>query len=173
MERLNKLFLLHLSMLKIQGMTCKWTERYLSVAFLSPKEVILNHFHNPVKWILMTTCVLVLSRHVAACGIAAVLSRDNPQHQQHSGSPRSLTDPGQLAKEALWRNLHPLLGFPGGASGKKPTCQCRRCGFNPWLGKIPWRRAWQITLVFLPGDSHRQRSLADYSPWGHKESDMT
>ena len=78
-----------------------------------------------------------------------------------------------LAKEALWRNLHPLLGFPGGASGKEPTCQCRRCGFNPWLGKIPWRRAWQITPVFLPGDSHRQRSLADYSPWGHKESDMT
>ena len=46
-------------------------------------------------------------------------------------------------------------------------------GFNPWVGKIPWRRKWQPTPVFLPGDSHGQRSLVDYSPWGCKESDMT
>ena len=44
---------------------------------------------------------------------------------------------------------------------------------DPWVGKIPWRRAWQPTLVFLPGDSHGQRSLAGYSPWGGKESDTT
>ena len=48
-----------------------------------------------------------------------------------------------------------------------------RCGFNPWVGKIPWRRTWQPTLVFFPGESHGQRSLAGYSPWGRKESDMT
>ena len=40
-------------------------------------------------------------------------------------------------------------------------------------GKIPWRRKWQSTPVFLPGKSHGQRSLVVYSPWGHKESDMT
>ena len=49
----------------------------------------------------------------------------------------------------------------------------RRCGFDPWVGKIPWKRAWQPTPVFLPGKSHGQRSLAGYSPWGHKESDIT
>ena len=68
------------------------------------------------------------------------------------------------------------VGFPGGASGKEPTCQCRRhrrCGFSACVGKIPWRRAWQPTPVFLPGESHGQRSLAGYSPWGHKESDRT
>ena len=68
------------------------------------------------------------------------------------------------------------LGFPGGTSGKEPTCQCRRCkrhGFDPWVGKIPWRRAWQPTPVFLPGESHEQRNLRGYSPWGCKESDMT
>ena len=62
-------------------------------------------------------------------------------------------------------------GFPGGASGKAPTCQCRRykrCGFDPWVGKIPWRGAWQPTPVFLPGESHGQRNLAGYSPWGCK-----
>ena len=46
-------------------------------------------------------------------------------------------------------------------------------GFNPWFGKIPWRREWQPTPVFLPGKSYGQRSLAGYSPWGHEESDMT
>ena len=46
-------------------------------------------------------------------------------------------------------------------------------GFEPWVGKIPCRKAWQPTLVFLPGESHGQRSLVTYSPWGHKESDTT
>ena len=46
-------------------------------------------------------------------------------------------------------------------------------GFNPWVGKIPWRRTWQPTPVFLPGESHGQRSLAGYGPWGCKESDTT
>ena len=48
------------------------------------------------------------------------------------------------------------MGFPASASGKEPACQCKghkRCGFNPWVGKIPWRRAWQPTPVFLPGNS--------------------
>ena len=56
------------------------------------------------------------------------------------------------------------------------SCQCRRhkrheC--NPWVRKIPWRWKWQLALVFLPRESYGQRSLADYSLWGHKESDMT
>ena len=67
-------------------------------------------------------------------------------------------------------------GFPGGASGKEPACQCRRykrCWLDPWIRKIPWKRAWQPPSVFMPGESHRQRSLVGYRPWGHKESDMT
>ena len=61
-------------------------------------------------------------------------------------------------------------------SGKEPACQCRRHkrhGFDPWVGKIPWRRAWQHTPVFWPGESHRQRSLVRCSQWGHKELDTT
>ena len=59
------------------------------------------------------------------------------------------------------------LGFPGGFSGKEPICQCKRHkrhGFDPWVGKTPWRRKWQLTPVFLPGESHGQRSLAGNSP---------
>ena len=66
-----------------------------------------------------------------------------------------------------------MLTIPDGASGKEPTCQCRRRRFDPWVGKIPWSRKWQPTPVFLPEESHRQRSLGGHSPWGHKESDTT
>ena len=57
-----------------------------------------------------------------------------------------------------------LKAFPGGASGKEPACQCKRRGFNPWVWKISWRRVRQPIPVFLPGESHGQRSLAGYSP---------
>ena len=66
------------------------------------------------------------------------------------------------------------IGFSSGTSGKEPTWQCRRkCfwvgdnkkhRFHPWVRNIPWRRAWQPTPVFLPGESHGQRSLVGYSP---------
>ena len=62
------------------------------------------------------------------------------------------------------------------SSGKEPTCQSRRhkrCEFSPWVGKIPQRMAWQPTPVFLPGESHGQRSLVGYSPWGWTESYTT
>ena len=68
------------------------------------------------------------------------------------------------------------MGFPGGASGKESACQSRRRKrhrFHPWIGKILSRRTWQPTPVFLPGESHGQRRLVGYSPWGCKESDMT
>ena len=63
--------------------------------------------------------------------------------------------------------------LPWWLSGEESTCQCRKHGFNPWIRKIPWGRKWQPTLVFLPGKSHGQRSLAGHSPWGLKESDTT
>ena len=88
----------------------------------------------------------------------------------HLGSGKGITE---LEVEA-GRTLRPSK-FSGGASDKESTCQCRRHerpGFDPWVGKIPWRRAWQATPVFLPGESHGQRSLVGCSPWGFKESDM-
>ena len=53
------------------------------------------------------------------------------------------------------------------------SLNARRPGFSPWVRKIPWRREWQPTPVFLPGEFHGQGSLADYNPWDRKESDMT
>ena len=71
-------------------------------------------------------------------------------------SPRSRKESDKTER----RHFHfhrRALGFPGGASGTEPTCQCmrhKRRGFNPWVRKIPWRRAWQPTTAFLPGESH-------------------
>ena len=59
------------------------------------------------------------------------------------------------------------VGFLGGTSGKEPACQFRRYKrreFDPWFRKIPWKRPWLPTPVFLPGESHGQKSLAGYSP---------
>ena len=71
-----------------------------------------------------------------------------------------------------WLSMH-TRGFPAGTVGKESTCQCRRQkrqGFDSWVGKIPWRRKWQSTPVFLPGKFSGQRNLMGYSPWGRKES---
>ena len=64
------------------------------------------------------------------------------------------------------------MGFPRVVGDKRIHLQCCRCkghGFNPWVRKITWRRKWQPTPVFLPRESHEQRSLTGYSPWGYKE----
>ena len=53
-------------------------------------------------------------------------------------------------------------------SGKEPARQCKRCEFDPWVRKIPWRRKWQPTPVFLPGESHGQSGLAGYNPQGDR-----
>ena len=68
-----------------------------------------------------------------------------------------------------------IMDFPGGAVVKNmPTNTWNTIhGFSPWVGKIPWRRKWQPTPVFLPGESHGQRSLVGHSPWSPKESDTT
>ena len=79
----------------------------------------------------------------------------------------------------LWQSNYPLyicttsLELPWWLRWLSACLQCRRPGFDPWVGNIPWRRQWQPTPVVLPGKSHGQRSLVGYSPWDCKESDTT
>ena len=58
-----------------------------------------------------------------------------------------------------------IVRLPWWLSGKNSTCQCRRHRFNPWVRKVPWKRKWQHTPVFLLGKPHGQRKQVDYSPW--------
>ena len=79
---------------------------------------------------------------------------------------------GIIAVASQWA----ILKITGGVSGKESTYQCRtykRHGFDPWVRKIPWRKAWQPIPVIFPGESHGQRSLAGFGPQGHKESSTT
>ena len=92
-------------------------------------------------------------------------------------------EPGGLQSIGLQRvghvgsNLAPTHAWSKGGLPswlrQSSACQYRRTGFDPRVGKILWRRKWQPAPVFLPGESHRQRSLVGYSLWDHKESDMT
>ena len=95
----------------------------------------------------------------------------------HCRSPGSLPGQGSLSSSSPPATYHP------------PQCDCttlwaslvaqtvknlpvmQETRFDPWVGKIPWRRKWQPIPIFLPGEFHRQRSLVGCSPWGHKESD--
>ena len=77
-----------------------------------------------------------------------------------SKGERSFTEQGRSG-----RILRP------GSDNKESACQCRRPGLDPSVRKIPWRRSGSPSPVFLTGESHGQRSLVGYSPWGHKESD--
>ena len=66
-------------------------------------------------------------------------------------------------------NRTELMGLLWWLSVKESACQCKSLGFDPWVRKIPWRRKWQPTWVFLSENSDGQRSLVGYSPWGQKE----
>ena len=90
---------------------------------------------------------------------------------------RGSTQETEGAVNCIWMESWEATGNDKGllrwCSGIESTCQCRRCGFDPWVRKVPWRRKWQPTPVFLPGKFHRQGSLVGYWPWGCKESDTT
>ena len=65
-------------------------------------------------------------------------------------------------------SLYFKMELPWWLSDKESVYQCRRHGFDPWVGKMPWKRKWQPILIFLPGKSHGQKSLVGYSPQGFR-----
>ena len=76
--------------------------------------------------------------------------------------------PSQMAEQGILCMCTNWCGLPWWFRGEESVYQCRRCGLDPWVRKVPWRRKWQPTPVFLPGKSHGQRSLAGYRSWGCK-----
>ena len=85
--------------------------------------------------------------------------------------PLNVLEPSQTQCHQI---LAPIYYFPGGSDDKQFACTAgSNCRFDPWIGKIPWRRNWQPTLISLPGKSHGQRIPVGYGPWGLKELHMT
>ena len=77
----------------------------------------------------------------------------------------------QLKRLSMYTHTYGEDWVPWWLSREESACQCRRLGFDPWVGKIPWIRKWPLTPVFLLEESQEQGSLEDNSPWGHKETD--
>ena len=128
---------------------------------------------TPACRFLQGTDLLKMARQekVIVLLLHSIHSWQNPFRTTLSTFNYSVT-PVLGGKGRQWRELSASLGFPGG-SAVRICRQGRRQGFHPCFGKIPWRRAQQPTPVFLPGESHGQRSLAYDSSQGHKELDMT
>ena len=150
---------------------------------LNPREALTASFYKfCISFIsqMDTSCLISTHNFIINSSIHLLLILYGLSHQEVPSTINAF-----LTKENLHRfplsflannqNLS-LWGFAVGTSGKEPTCQwkrCKRLRFHPWVGKIPWRRNWQPTPVFLPGKSHGQRSLAGYSPGISKEWDTT
>ena len=98
--------------------------------------------------------------------------RSNCQHPLDHGKGKRVPEKHLLLLywlcQSLWlRGSNKLWKF-WWLSGEESACQCRRHWFDPWIGKISWKRKWQPTPVVLPGKSHGQRNVASCSPWGWK-----
>ena len=108
-----------------------------------------DHFLH-MLWILVHNCPLGLP-WPGLSPLHTAWPYSPPQTLQQLPCHRAFAHVSPKARECL-----PLqaLGLPRWLSGKEPTCQCSRRRFNPWVGKIPWRRKWLLTPVFLPGESH-------------------
>ena len=139
--------------------------KYWWEPFLSFFIILVNTMHPPL-----------LSTPLRTCPSKLATTLSYPE-----GNPTKSQPAVKRANPALQNALVPFgsrphrraVWWPWWLSGKESACQFRRCRFNPWAGKTPCRRKWQLTPVFLPGESHGQRSLAGYSPWGGKEFDMS
>ena len=104
----------------------------------------------------------------------------HPLKDSSATGPQRVGRVGKAAGQQFWSATADQLGyytwgkgFSDGSDGKKICLECRRPGFDPWIRKTPGRREWLPIPVFLPGKYYGQRSLEGYSPWGHKESDLT
>ena len=141
-------------------------EEELTPSTSHPRQLMSNSFY---RW------------RAGATGRNSAVSSDNHLETGHHWSDQCYLDccqysessgPGYICFHFLgqFSELCELLSwFPRRLSGKESACQIRRRDFAPSVGKIPERREWQLTAVFLPGESHGRRNLVGYSPWGHKE----
>ena len=96
-----------------------------------------------------------------------------PGVSTHDALVRNAASSAFLCNELDKEITRLFLGFPGGLVGEESVCNARRPGFNPWVGKMPWRRKWQLIPDFLPGDFHAQRSLTGKSTGSQSQTQLS
>ena len=112
---------------------------------------------------------------LASWSAPAWLSGEGYPDRTESAQPHSLLSLPQICSQILWAKLYFtyctsywIFRASLVAHCKESACNAGDGGFDPWVRKIPWRRDWQPTPVFLPGESHGRRSLVGYGPWGRR-----
>ena len=156
--------------------SCSSLKPYPSKAKPEPGVLLFSHPHlhsrfpeNPFSSVSLPPAPSSINPHLTLMDVFQNEIKLTPG-KCHSAAPHSSKDFYLFCRE----KSHPPM-LPRWFNSKESACQCRRrrrCRCDPWVRKIPWRTAWQPTPIFLPGKSHGQRSLAGFSPWGRKESDM-
>ena len=130
------------------------------------KLSIAGHFHLTSNAFFSPSVLYLIMLTFTSCYKIRAEGSGNPLQYYCLGKPMDSGAWQAKSRTRLSNFTIGYVGFSGGASGKEPACQCRRCkrhGFNLLVRKIPWGRAWQPTPVFLPGESHGQSSLVGYS----------
>ena len=126
----------------------------------------------------VTVWWLLLSKPSSLLSWRLLSHKDFPGGSDGKETASNVRDPGVIAGsgrslEKRMATHSSILGLFWWLRQQRICLQCKRPKFDPWARKIPWRRKWQPTPVFLAGEFHGQRSLAGYSSWGHKESEIT
>ena len=118
-------------------------------------DILLIAISNPERW-CCESAAINMPANLENSAVATGLKKEFSFQSQRKAMPKNAQTTAQL------HSSHTLVDFPGGTPR-----------FDPWVGKISWRRKWLPTPVFLPGKSHEWRSLAGCSPWGRKESRLS
>ena len=126
-----------------------------------------HHFNIPeIQRVTVKSLLTLLSFHHIKDAVPVTTGGYTHEH-----GPASTFEGQGLRSNSLPLNMQ--RGLPWWLRRERVCLQYRRSRFDPWFGKIPCRTEWLPIPVFLSGELHGQRSLAGYSPWGCKESDMT
>ena len=158
------------------------TVQYILGKFLSRKQhILISLLSTHLRWFISLTLVspeFLTVSHISCSSFSDSFTGEMILPSEHHPwlSFFTMWHVLKLLCSLAWLELHTLMvstRLPWWLSSKESTCQCRRCWFSLWVGKIPWRRNGYSLQYCCLGKSHRQRSLADYSLWGCKESDST
>ena len=144
---------------------CYWTNGSLNIFWCIKQGKLVplhNHFRQ-IKYSIWYMILRVYLIHAAAAAVKLLQSCPTLCHPT-DGSPPGSSVPGTLQARTLeW--VDTIKQMVTNITPKEFASQCKKCGFDPWVGKILWRRKWQPTPVFLLGKSPWAEEPGCYSPW--------